>query len=117
MIEPMIEYAANGILTVATVWLYARGKVNRDRGLRPSRLVLRNQGRMLQGVCAGLADYFGISVFLVRFVFALAALFWPTIWVSYLLLGTTLSWHERDTEHWLRNRLQRWFSQRISNLA
>ena len=32
-------------------------------------------GRMLAGVCAGLADFFGLDVSLVRIVYALATIF------------------------------------------
>ncbi|WP_298110249.1 PspC domain-containing protein [uncultured Bacteroides sp.] len=41
-----------------------------DRKLRRPR-----SGRMLAGVCAGLADFFGLDVSLVRIVYALATIF------------------------------------------
>ena len=41
-----------------------------DRKLRRPR-----NGRMLAGVCAGLADFFGLDVSLVRIVYALATIF------------------------------------------
>lgn len=40
-----------------------------DRKLRRPR-----NGRMLAGVCAGLADFFGLDVSLVRIVYALATI-------------------------------------------
>ncbi|MDE5701445.1 PspC domain-containing protein [uncultured Bacteroides sp.] len=39
------------------------------------RLVRPRTGRMLSGVCAGLADYFGLDVSLVRIVYTLATIF------------------------------------------
>ncbi|MDM8336478.1 PspC domain-containing protein [Mediterranea massiliensis] len=41
-----------------------------DKRLRRPR-----NGRMLAGVCAGLADFFGLDVSLVRIVYALATIF------------------------------------------
>jgi phage shock protein C len=39
------------------------------------RLIRRLDGRMVAGVCAGLADYTGIDVNLIRLAFAVAAIF------------------------------------------
>ena len=39
------------------------------------RLWRPRNGRMLAGVCAGLADFFGLDVSLVRIVYALATIF------------------------------------------
>ncbi len=61
-------------------------------GPRPSRLY-RNTGRgKIFGVCAGLADYFGVSVFMVR-IFAVISLFvftMPTL-VCYLLAALLIN--------------------------
>jgi phage shock protein C len=39
-------------------------------GNGPRALVRRRNGRMLAGVCAGVADYFGLDVTLVRVIWA-----------------------------------------------
>ena len=39
------------------------------------RLVRRTKGKMIAGVCAGLADHFGLEVSKVRIVFVLFGLF------------------------------------------
>jgi phage shock protein C len=35
----------------------------------------KREGRMLAGVCAGIGDYFGIDVNIVRLIFAVACIF------------------------------------------
>jgi phage shock protein PspC (stress-responsive transcriptional regulator) len=41
-----------------------------------SKVLVRSlDGRMLAGVCAGVSDYFGIDVTLVRLIFAIACVF------------------------------------------
>lgn len=49
----------------------------RPRGPRPSRLYRNTDRRVLFGVCAGLADYFGISRFLVRILAVIALFMFP----------------------------------------
>lgn len=39
------------------------------------RLERKREGRMLAGVCAGIGDYFGIDVNIVRLIFAVACIF------------------------------------------
>ena len=39
------------------------------------RLYRRRKGRMVAGVCAGLSDYFGLDVNLIRLMFAVATVF------------------------------------------
>ena len=49
-------------------------------------LVRKRDGRMVAGVCAGLADYFGSDVTLIRVIVAALTVFtggagiWPTSW-------------------------------------
>src|SRR5450755_2569293 len=40
------------------------------------RLYRRRDGRLVAGVCAGVADYFGVDVTLVRLAFAVFTIFW-----------------------------------------
>jgi phage shock protein C len=41
------------------------------------KLVRPRQGKMIAGVCAGLADFYGFNVTLVRLLFVLFGLFGP----------------------------------------
>jgi len=94
---------------VFALWLIAQGRIERKRGELPSRLYLRNEGRQLQGLCVGIAEYFGLSVILVRLIALTIALTNPYGVLAYLLLGVSFPWHEADRNHWswkkLRNRL------------
>ncbi|MGQ9425687.1 PspC domain-containing protein [Gilvimarinus sp. F26214L] len=54
-------------------------------------LHLNRKDGMIGGVCAGLADYFGVSTFLVRVAFVIATFFWPLTIAVYALLYFCLS--------------------------
>lgn len=57
-----------------------RNKLYRDR-----------ENRVILGVCAGLADYFGFDLKLTRILVAFAAfIFFPTVVILYLILGLLL---------------------------
>ena len=57
--------------------MYQAMSENNGHGASPPRkLERRRDGRMLAGVCAGLAAYFGIDVTLVRLGFAVFTIFW-----------------------------------------
>ena len=63
----------------------AREAVRRD-DVDMNRLVRPHQGRLLAGVCAGLAERFGCSVIPVRILTVVGAvLFGMSIWVYILL--------------------------------
>lgn len=49
------------------------------------RLYRRREGRIVAGVCAGLAAYFGIDVTLVRLAFAVATILWGLGALVYLV--------------------------------
>ncbi|MEO0199362.1 MAG: PspC domain-containing protein [candidate division WOR-3 bacterium] len=49
------------------------------------RLVRKRKGRVLGGVCAGLADYFNVDVVLVRLIFIALILAWASGLLFYLL--------------------------------
>jgi phage shock protein C len=57
--------------------------MNGDSG--PKRLERKLKGRMLAGVCAGLADYLGVDPTLVRVIFAVLAFVGGTGVVAYLV--------------------------------
>jgi phage shock protein C len=59
---------------------------NNGHGLAPARkLYRRREGRVLAGVCAGLAAYFGIDANLVRLGFAVFSIFWGLGALIYLI--------------------------------
>jgi phage shock protein C len=49
------------------------------------KLVRKVNGRMLAGVCAGLADYLGVDVTLIRVIFAVLTLFSGLGAIAYVL--------------------------------
>jgi phage shock protein PspC (stress-responsive transcriptional regulator) len=49
------------------------GDMNTMNGAK--RLSRRREGRIVAGVCAGLADYFGVDVTLIRLAFAVLTIF------------------------------------------
>jgi phage shock protein C len=57
--------------------------MNGDKG--PKRLERKLKGRMLAGVCAGLADYFGVDATLIRVAFAVLAIFGGMGIVAYVM--------------------------------
>jgi phage shock protein C len=57
--------------------------MNGDSG--PKRLERKLKGRMLAGVCAGLAEYLGVDPTLVRVIFAVLAFLGGTGVVAYLV--------------------------------
>lgn len=59
---------------------------------RPSKLYRDPERARIMGVCAGLADYFGINTCFVRFLTIVAAIFlffWPVV-IGYFILGFAL---------------------------
>jgi len=54
-------------------------------GLPAKRLERKVKGRLVAGVCVGLADYFGLDVTLIRVVFAVLILFGGLGPVAYVL--------------------------------
>ena len=59
---------------------------NNGHGTRPAKqLYRRREGRMVAGVCAGLAAYFGVDVTLVRLGFAIFSIFWGLGALIYLV--------------------------------
>ncbi len=57
----------------------------------PHKLYLNPERGIAFGVCAGLSDYFGSSVSVVRLVFVLGTLFTPLFLLAYLILMIVLA--------------------------
>lgn len=62
------------------------------KDLQGNRLYRNSEKGMIFGVCAGLADYFGFDVTIVRVVVVLGALFFPgpLVIVGYLIMALLL---------------------------
>lgn len=60
---------------------------------RPNRFALNRGNKRFLGVCAGLADYLEVPAFLIRIIFVLACLSWPTLILIYFV---TYWWVKRD---------------------
>ena len=54
------------------------------------KLVRRREGRMVAGVCAGLAAYFGIDVNLVRLIFGVFTIFYGLGALVYVIAWAVL---------------------------
>jgi phage shock protein PspC (stress-responsive transcriptional regulator) len=99
-----------GLVPIAAVLWFARKARRTGRPLH-KRLA---QGRMLSGVCLGLAERFELNVSLVRLVF-IVLLFADGLgfWL-YVILDLAMPVHPDDRQHLLRFRLRRWFEKRMS---
>ena len=117
-IPPVAIYvfaAATLILLVALVLLVLLGIV-RGANRRNRRLYKRlGPGRMLSGVCLGLAEATGTNVMLIRLVaFALIFADGVGLWL-YILLALIMPVHPDDRQYLLRFRLRRWFQKRMAH--
>ena len=78
-----LAYARPGLVARTAVESGIIVNMNGNAGRK--RLERKVKGRMLAGVCAGLADYFGVDPTLVRVAFAVLALFGGTGLVAYVV--------------------------------
>lgn len=53
---------------------------------QPSGLRINREERRFLGVCAGIADYLDLPVALVRIIFVISMLTWPTLIIAYFVL-------------------------------
>jgi phage shock protein PspC (stress-responsive transcriptional regulator) len=63
----------------------AAGAAGGTGGLAGKKLERKLSGRLLAGVCAGLADYSGVDVTLIRVIFAVLTLFGGVGAIAYVL--------------------------------
>lgn len=54
--------------------------------VRPGSLHLNRENRRFLGVCAGIADWLDVPTILVRIVFIICVLSWPTLIIGYFIL-------------------------------
>jgi len=66
------------------------GAMSENNGSGGKRLLRRREGRMVAGVCAGLAAYFGIDVNLVRLGFGVFTVFYGLGVLIYLIAWAIL---------------------------
>jgi phage shock protein PspC (stress-responsive transcriptional regulator) len=64
--------------------------MSENNGSGGKRLLRRRDGRMVAGVCVGLAGYFGVDVNLVRLGFGIFTVFWGLGALIYLLAWAML---------------------------
>ena len=64
--------------------------MNQNNGSGGKRLIRPRDGRLVAGVCAGLAAYFGVDVNLVRLAFGVFTVFYGLGILCYLLAWTIL---------------------------
>jgi phage shock protein C len=64
--------------------------MSENNGSGGKRLLRRRDGRMLAGVCVGLAGYFGVDVNLVRLAFGVFTVFYGLGALIYLLAWAML---------------------------
>ena len=64
--------------------------MSENNGSGGKRLLRPREGRMLAGVCAGLAAYFGVDVNLVRLAFGVFTVFWGLGALIYVLAWVVL---------------------------
>jgi phage shock protein PspC (stress-responsive transcriptional regulator) len=67
-----------------------------NNGIGGKRLLRRRDGRMVAGVCAGLAVYFGIDVKLVRLGFGIFSVFYGLGILIYLIAWAILPGEDED---------------------
>ncbi|MBT8147551.1 MAG: PspC domain-containing protein [Gammaproteobacteria bacterium] len=60
---------------------------------QPNNLRLNHEERRFLGVCAGIADYLDMPVVLVRIIFIISIITWPTLLLAYFAL---YFWLDRD---------------------
>ena len=60
---------------------------------QPNNLRINHEERRFLGVCAGIADYLDMPVVLVRIIFVISILTWPTLIIAYFAL---YFWLDRD---------------------
>jgi phage shock protein PspC (stress-responsive transcriptional regulator) len=61
------------------------------------RLYRRREGRIVAGVCTGLADHFGVDVNIVRLVFAGLTIFWGLGALLYVVAWAIIPEEGEDT--------------------
>jgi phage shock protein C len=64
--------------------------MSENNGSGGKRLLRPREGRMIAGVCAGLAGYFGVDVNLVRLGFGVFTVFWGLGALIYVLAWVVL---------------------------
>jgi phage shock protein PspC (stress-responsive transcriptional regulator) len=77
-----------------------------------ARLRARWRGRWLQGICVGLAEYLGVSVWLIRAALLTLLLTGNYGGTLYFMLAFVVPLHPDDRQHLTGFRLQRWWRAR-----
>lgn len=112
---PKMAVAGIGVAAVVTIALIVLGVVRRANA-QGRRLYKRlKPGRMIAGVCLGLAEATRTNVTLIRLVaFALIFADGVGLWL-YVLLCLIMPVYPDDRQYLLRFRLRRWFQKRMAH--
>jgi phage shock protein PspC (stress-responsive transcriptional regulator) len=70
--------------------------MSEPKNIGKKRLYRARDGRIVAGVCAGLADYFGVDPTLVRLVFAVVTIFGGAGVLAYLLAWIVIPEQDGD---------------------
>ncbi len=70
--------------------------MSNSNGSGGKRLLRRRDGRMVAGVCVGLAEYFGVDVNLVRLGFGIFSVFYGLGVLIYLIAWAILPEEDQD---------------------
>jgi phage shock protein C len=70
--------------------------MNGNNGSGAKRMLRVRQGRMVAGVCTGLASYFGVDVNLVRLAFGVLTIFYGLGILLYLIAWVILPEEDED---------------------
>jgi phage shock protein C len=71
--------------------------MSESNGSGGKRLVRRREGRIVAGVCTGLASYFGIDVNLVRLAFGVFTIFYGLGALVYVIAWAVVPEEDEDT--------------------
>jgi phage shock protein PspC (stress-responsive transcriptional regulator) len=85
------------------------------RAGRPRFYKRLGPGRMLSGVCLGIAEVTNVDVRLLRLLFVVLFFFDGAGFLLYLLLDLAMPVHPDDRQHLLRFRMRRWWQRRFGN--
>ena len=107
----MVAGVLIGTPIVLLLWV-VRGKTRGGERRLYKRL---GRGRMISGVCLGIAEATGVDVSIIRIAFVVLLLAEGVGFWLYFLLAFTMAIHPDDRQHLLRFRLRRWWQRRLAH--
>lgn len=105
------------VVIIALVLLLFSYMLRSTRAGKPRLYKRLGAGRMLSGVCLGIAEVTNLDVRLLRLLFVVLLFFEGVGFWLYLLLDLAMPVHPDDRQHLLRFRMRRWWQRRFGNAA